>query len=213
MVFKRRYSKRKRFRRKSKRMVRRITRVPKSMLVTKRFVYRTAIAGSDTTSTYAEATAFQASQIPAFSEVQNLFEHYKISGIKYRWVITKDPDWTGASISGTTGLSVRIMHVIDRNDITTPASLAELQQYNNVKEDYLNSDRPVTRWRFFRPNLLTQVGGQFGNVNTIASKNPWVTTASPSAFYYGIKWFLTENQAGQQVRLECYYYFAAKGVN
>lgn len=182
------------------------------LLNSKRFVFRTVVNGSDTVSTYAEATLFRLSDIPANAEITSLFDMYKITGIKYRWVITKDPDWTGASVSGTTGLSVRIMHCIDRTDGTVPGSLAELQQYDNVKEDYLNADRPASPWRFFKPTILSQNVGQFGSVSGLA-ESPWLVTASTSALYTGIKWFATENQAGQQVRMECYYYFSAKGVS
>lgn len=211
----RKYSRRPR--RKTRPMSRKMTRrsTPKNMLLTKRFVFRSTVNGSDTIPTYAEATLFQLSNVPAFAEITAMFEQYKITGIRYRWIITKDPDWTGASVSGTTGLNVRIMHVVDRTDGTSPGSLAELQQYDNVKEDYLNADRPTSRWRYFRPSLLPQIVGQFSSVSAVSSgrNSPWMATASTSALYCGLKWFVTENQAGQQVRLECYYYLAAKGVN
>lgn len=210
MVFKRRMMKRKRLRRKTRRVIRRSVRVPRSnFLQTKRFAIPLILAGSDAIPANVGAQIFQFDQIPAFTEFTNTFDAYRLAAIRYRWVVIRSADQTGATLAGTLGIYTRVMWAYDFNDSTPPGTVSDVQQYNNVKEIYLTNAKPVSRWYMFKPKPLIQIAAPS---YAPFRRAPFVRMNETNVPHYGIKYYYDGNQASQQLRLEAYYYFQLKSV-
>lgn len=211
MPFRSRLSRRvRRKARKAKRMVRRSRLVvPRNnFLSTKRFVIQSTIAGSDVTPSGTGAEVFEFADIPAYTEFTSSFDAYRLAGIRYRWVVIRDATTSGTTLGGTLGIYTRVMFAYDYNDATSPASFAELQQYNNVKEVYLTNARPVSKWYFFRPkDLILGASGY-----SMPRRSNWLRMNETNVPHYALKFVYDGNQLAQQLRLECYYYFQLRSV-
>lgn len=199
--------------RKSKKTTRRMVRsTPRNnFLSTKRFLFPLILSGSDIVSSGTGGVGFYFSDIPGYTDFTNTFDAYRLCGVRFRWVIYRDPTATGNSVTGTSSLHSRVMWAYDYNDITSPGSFAELQQYNNAKEIYLTAARPVSKWYFFKPRDLTLVASGYAQ----KSRSNWIRMNETSVLHYGLKYAYDGNQGGvnpQQIRLEAYYYFQLKSV-
>lgn len=199
--------------RKSKKTTRRMVRRPtrNNFLSTKRFLFPLILSGSDVVPSGTGAVSFVFSDVPGYTDFTQTFDSYRLCGVRFRWVIIRDPVATGNSVAGTNSLYSRVMWVYDYNDITAPGSFAELQQYNNCKEIYLTNARPSSKWYFFRPRDLNQLSGGYG----VNLKSSWIRMNEPSVLHYGLRYAYDGNQGGvnpQQIRLEAYYYFQLKSV-
>lgn len=196
----------KRIRRKMRKVIRPTVR--NNFLSTKRFVIKTTIPGSDTTPSGTGGEVFNFSDIPAYTEFTNSFDAYRLAGIRYRWVVIRSADQTGTTLGGTLGIYTRVMFAYDFNDATAPASFAELQQYNNVKEVYLTNAKPVSRWYFFKPKDLNLGASGY----SMPRKSNWLRINETSVPHYSLKYVYDGNQQSQQIRCEAYYYFQLKSV-
>lgn len=183
----------------------------------RRFNFKQLVGGTDGVN-YSGNITFQLADLPNYTEFTSLFDQYKIGGIKYRWVINRNPDYGGAVVSNVYNTAVqgqypRIMWVQDYDNITgVPANFAELQQYSKMKEIYLTPDRPYTRWFFFKP--ARQAVEYEGAVNS-SYRPTWkgfIDCASDSAPHCSIRYFGDSLSSNMQLRLECWYYMVFKHV-
>lgn len=196
------------FRRRRYGMKRRpLRRATQKVFAAKRWVMKLALNGDDAVPTGQVASVFSLSDVPAYTDITNLFDAYKITGIRYRWLINRNPDLN--TTAGYKGRYVRINHVVDHND-SLGTTLAELQQYPNMKEEWLNDAKQRTRWYYMKPNTL-DLGYTSGLISNYAEQyNRWIGTNDTGAVYYGIKWIYDSLYAGQQLQFECQYYIKAK---
>lgn len=146
--------------------------------------------------------------VPAYTDFTTTFDAYRVTGIRFRWVSIRDPNQTGVTINGTVGYYPRVMWVYDYNDMSSPGSFADLQQYNNVKEVYLSAAKPMTRWYYFRPKDLQTIAGGYAQ----RRRSSWLRINEANVLHYGLKYVYDSNQSGQQLRLEAYYYMQFKAV-
>lgn len=178
----------------------------------KRFVYKVNLNGSDAVPFLFGATTFTLSDIPGTSEFQNLFDRYRITGIAYRYVCRRDPGVNSTTAAANQGSYPSIHWVYDWDDSSAPGSLGVLQEYPSYKEFYFSSDKPATRWKYFRPSSLT-VG--FETVSNSFYRPEWkglIDMASPNAPFYGIKYATQGHVTGITITMECKYYFVCKNV-
>lgn len=124
------------------------------------------------------AFLFQLSQVPNYTEFQNLFDQFKITGVSIRFIPRQTVTTTNSQSFGT------FMYDLDYTDAVVPTSVDELYQRQSTKFMMM----PNTRmWKIFiRPK--TSVSSTSGN--QVLSTNGWVdldatTVSSP---YYGLKW-------------------------
>lgn len=177
-------------------------------LVTKRFVFKQVYAGSDATPSLAAGLTFSLADVPAYTEFTSLFEEYKIAGIAYRFVITRNPDLLAVN----KGYIPRVMFCHDHTDSTTPSGFAELQQYPKVKEIWLRTDYPASKWYWLKPNTI-DVGYTSGVASNYGvNYKRWIDASNSSTPYYGLKFIYDQLYAGMQLFVECKYYMKFKGV-
>lgn len=176
-----------------------------------RFVIKEYISGNDANPAFSRNLEFLLSDVPQVDDIRNMFEKYQFFKVQYRFVLTRDP----AFATNTKGNFVRIMHVIDHdsaaNDVV-PQSFLELQQYQNVKEIWLNDSKPVSRWYSLRPNTLTltYAGATSDYKHEYLS---WLDTARTGAKHYGVRFYGDALQAGLFIAVECRYHMRVKGVH
>lgn len=139
----------------------------------KRFCDYGELTISNAVNTYA-AYNFSLSDLPNYTEFTSLYDMYKVNAVK----ITFIPQVTQSVSSGTVNnpnASSRFFSAIDYNDGTAPTSLDDLRQYQTCRMT------PILRQhrRFImKPKILDSNG---------FSISPWMTTASATANYYGLK--------------------------
>lgn len=176
----------------------------------KRFVTKNAISGSDVAPAAGIAYAFSLDEVPGYTDFTNMFDQYQITGIAYRFVINKN-DSEGITTAANKGSFVRIMHVVDHNDTSTPTSFAELQQFPYVKEEWLSDSRPVSRWYYQTPSILNTVNSLVAN-NYNPTFKKWLDTGYPGTRHYGLKVFYDQHYAGRFWQLEMKYYVKLKEI-
>jgi len=205
--------KRKASTRTGRRVRRKVTyrRKPRSSLgslYTKRFVYKSDIVNSAPAVYPGGIVWFALGDVPAGNEITALFDQYKIMGVRYRWTCTRDPS-TGASPQSYP----RIMWVHDYTaESGAPSSFNEVQQYSNVREHYFTDNKQSTRWFWITPAVESQIQGGFFSGHSPRYR-PWLACDAPNVAHHGIRYFAADLQSGFIIRLECYYFFGAKGVN
>ena len=116
---------------------------------------------------------YSLNDLPGYLEFTNLFDYYKITGIRVRLI----PYQTQSNSTGTVNnaSNVPIFYVVDTSDNTPPASVEELCEYENCKITNLYSGFDI----FFRPKFADA---------TSASRDGWVACSNPSLNYYGFKY-------------------------
>lgn len=191
---------------------RRIVRKRANMLVTKRHVQVEVANFTDSLQNIFNSYAFTLSSLPASGEFTNLFDQYKICGIKYRFYVdnhTQDSAFSSVTRNQTHYL--RIWHVIDTNDNSLPANFDALQQYPNMRCEILTSDKPWTRWRYFKPKFADTVYTSLIQ-NGYAVRGGYLNTTSADVPHYGIKYILNDSQEFTKVYLQFWVYVTAKTV-
>lgn len=140
-----------------------------------------ASRGAITTSTTipaAGAITFILQDYPAFSDLVNLFDQYRILEVKVDFIM-------GGTTNPLTGPPGIVFTAIDFNDATAPTSVNDLVQYESFQAV------PVGQYfeRVVRPRsavaAYSGVFTSFGNVYGM-----WYDTASSSVIHYGIKYFI-----------------------
>jgi len=142
---------------------------------------------SGSTSSFKVLT-FKITDVPNWTEFQNMFDFFKIKAIKVMFI----PASNVTSYQSTTDFNQsshanRLFSVVDNNDSTTPSSVNDLRQYKSCRCSPGNRIHK----RFFYPKPLiatdedAQAGGGYGMAQ---SGSPWIAMdAGNSAQYFGLK--------------------------
>lgn len=187
------------------RMIRRKANV--NHLKCQRFVYKLTLAGNDTLPTGSGAITFNLSDLPNSGEFTSLFDQYKITGIKYRWVLKRNPDH--ANTATYKGLYPRVAWVHDHDSAQTSATLTELQQYNRMSEIYFGDSRMNSRWNYLKPAVANSVyNGVYNGYSALWRR--WLDCGYPATPFYGIRYYYDGLYAGVTVELECKYFLQFK---
>lgn len=142
------------------------------------------------------------------SEMTSLFDNYKLSYVKYRWVAIRSTDW--ASTTTLRGYDIRVTWVHDFNSSTNISRLAQMQR-SGIRECLLNQNKMFTRWYGLKPAVLVQVYEGLTGTAYAPKWRQYVDTADPCP-HYGILGTYSELNAGLGLRLEAKLYFTLKGV-
>lgn len=121
----------------------------------------------------------QLDSLPNYSDFTNMYDSYKICGIKKKFVFNRN----NADVQLTTaGAELpMLLTVNDFNDKTDPANENAMLEYASFKQARL--DRPVKR--YFRPSILL---GDGTSTTSNSVKSRWLSTADADAEHFGLKW-------------------------
>ena len=146
---------------------------------------------------------FSLNDLPNVTEFTSLFDMYKINAIKISFI----PQMT-ENISATSAnnpyANTRFFSAIDYNDSSTPTTIDELRQYSTCK--YTPILKTHTRM-IYKPKILD---------SSSYSVSPWMSTASPSANYFGLKVGVEPTQStvttSFEYKIEAKFYMSFKNV-
>lgn len=184
------------------------TLVTKKLMGSKvHYFKRTAFySGFITGSTLTDVTGalqFQLNSLPNYTEFTNLFDMYRINGVK----VTLMPRGNSAEVGTNQGL-VKLFSVIDYDDNIAPAALTEVLQYESLKTTNTSRDHK----RYIKPKL-SRVLYQPGAVNAYGASNGWIDCTNPQVPHYGMKYVLQQLPAGaQSYDCKITFYLAFKNV-
>lgn len=201
MPLKKKYGKRK------KRM---ITRMRRPKYDGALYVKRTTKAyDADITGEQGFAFQYNMSALPNFTEFTNLFDRYKITGVKLRVMFLAN----NIEIGSPTQYSIPVIHhCTDIDDANPPSSETEILQKNNVKTRRLDKNFNV----FIRPKCTFEVFNSVTSTGYAVANSSWIDMASSSIPHYGWKAWIGNGQASPSTqvlgRLKIYatYYIALK---
>lgn len=158
------------------------------------------------------AFQFRLSDCAGSTDFTNLFDQYKISGVKVRiW-------WTSTSSDSATRVPApRMIYSVDEDDNEVPTDLNGFRQKNSVKVHQFGNGVPLQL--YIKPRLAKSVYNN--SVSTAySSTRSWVDCQNSNVPHYGLKFFLQDVWAPNDIaflkahmfRVETTYYIKAKGV-
>nr|WNK16477.1 MAG: putative capsid protein [Amphisbainavirus JDuan-2023a] len=116
---------------------------------------------------------FSLNDMPGYTEIQALFELYKVNGVLFRWM----PYQTESNSTGTVNNvgNLPVVFCVDNTNSTAPATVNELLEHNDhVVHNTLTN---FTKWI---PNP------KFADSSS-AARDGWISTSNASLNYFGIK--------------------------
>lgn len=116
---------------------------------------------------------FRLAQLPNTSDFTNLYDNFKICGIKRKYIFNRN----SADVNASQEIP-RLLTVNDFNDTGALASESEAMEYPLFKQSRL--DRPTSR--YWRPTQTTQ-----GGANMVVKSRWNETTNSDGAYHHGLK--------------------------
>lgn len=129
---------------------------------------------SNITATYG-AYNFSLADLPNYTEFTSLYDQYKINCVKLTFLPQMNTSVSIGTINNPNA-SARFFSAIDYNDGSTPTSSDDIRQYQSCKVT------PILRIHkrvIFKPKILDTNGFSIA---------PWMSTATPSANYFGLKY-------------------------
>lgn len=133
---------------------------------------------------------FQLASLPNYTEFTNLFDQYRINGVRVKIIFTKNESTTNTSV--TTNLIPIMGTCIDYDNASAPINVNEVLQYETARVHRM--DKPIVR--FLRPKvdqaLYSGAFTSYGNMRT------WIDSDSPTVQHYGLKWY-TDGTGGGSV--------------
>lgn len=137
-----------------------------------------------------QGIVFALNNVPANSEFTALYDQYQIKAVK----LTLIPRISGNFVTDSTSVAQmgNIWSVIDYDDGLTPASLATLLQYQNLKRTRLGQ----IHTRYFKPTVTQEVFATGITTAYAPKKNVWLDVANPFVEHYGMKLWLDAMPAG-----------------
>lgn len=161
---------------------------------------------------------FKLSDLPASTDFTNLYDAYKIKGVKINFIPISNVVvgiTGGATGHPGTYYSNRFFTAIDYNDSVVPSSVDQLREYSNSKWTPYN--RIHKRW--IRPVYSNSSEGSSGSSFQWPSKSqPWIPTHLPNNAYNALKYGMdspmgvTTPAVGDILyQVEATYYISFKG--
>lgn len=158
---------------------------------------------------------FKLSDLPDYTEFTNLFDFFRIKGIK----LTIQPTYTGSPVDATeSSIGFGSIHTaIERNDLSSfTGTELTLMQYDTYKRS--RADRGHRR--YFRPST---VNGEYASDGSAAGLsiewNKWISNSTGgsggvSTAYQGINYLFDANNVNKTVEYKVYatYYIQCKSV-
>lgn len=193
------------FRRRSRKTYRR-KKLPKLTRGTKVYKFkRTARLGTLNIASgtgITQAYTFNLAQVPNYSEFVNLYDEYKIIGVKFRM-----SPWVDSNIQAGTNMG-KLYYAFDPNDDTAWTTVDQALQYNSCKMRNVNS-RP---WSvYFRP-LPRQRLYESGSNDAFGPYRGWIATTDYSTPHYCLKMISETPNTTMSILIHATYYLKFKYV-
>lgn len=120
------------------------------------------------------AINFSMNDMPGYTELTALFDFYKLTGVKVKWMPNLQTESNSISAINN-ARNTPIYYAIDRNDSTVPGSTGEVLENNDHQIAY-----SYTGFTCWIPSP------KFADA-TSAARGGWIATTNPSQNWYGLK--------------------------
>lgn len=155
------------------------------------------------------ACVHRLNQLEVPGDFTNLFDRYKITGVKATFLMQV----SDAPVGGTNILPT-VLYATDYDD-NLPPVYTNMRQKQNVKQRILTANKPFSI--FYRPRLsgVASANGlaSVGAITT-SSKNQWVDTATGDVDHYGLKFSINNMYSAittnTQLEIRFTYYITMK---
>lgn len=137
----------------------------------------------DSTGDLSVAYTFKLSDLPNYSEFTGLYDQYRIKAVRYQilWQQQELLPSTTASYIGT------VLHAIDLDDATSPASANEMYQYKYLK---IGKSIGMTK-RYLKPRTLTTMyNNGVTSAYSLQNRKAWLDAAYPDIQHFGLKLYI-----------------------
>lgn len=139
-----------------------------------------------TTNISAGIFTFTLNSLPNSSEFTGLFDMYRIKKVTITMRSHSQAAETGTSITGTGKQGGTLYYAVDKTDTTLFSTMAEVQQYQNVRSFQIGNTKqhsislfPAYQKELYKTVVTSGYGPGYG----------WVNTADSNLPHYGVKWY------------------------
>lgn len=140
---------------------------------------------------------FSMNDMPGYTELTNLFDSYKLTGILVRGIPYQQSQGTGTGAANNVR-NVPIYYAVDKNDQTTPTGVDEICEYNDHKVSNI--------WSGFKIYIANP---KFVDA-TSAERGGWVSTGNASLNWLGLKGAIPPTGVACNLFLTWTYYVSCK---
>lgn len=176
---------------------------------------KTAITAAGIAQPASLVQAFTLNQLPNFTEFTNLYDQYKITGVKIKLTPALSEGINSPLFNTTSSLGFSpVNSVVDYDDFTALTSESQAMEYGSLKQT-----APFkSHVRYIKPKCLQQIYiSSIDNANRPIS-NQWISTADPDVPHLGIKYWISApnvpagNAGSMLYKMYVTMYFACKNV-
>lgn len=179
-----------------------------------------SLSATQNTQYFAFGKAFVLSELPNYTEITQLFDSYKIIGIKFRIIPVNNTTSVDDTTNPANGMLGGFLHwIVDHDDNDAPTAsdvgIDELRQNNSYKvHNLFNSYNKNGFVRYIRPKI--PIASTYGALSgTIESKPQWLDCNSPIVDHFGLKGVFeivnpSANVRYLNMKMEATYYLRAK---
>lgn len=147
-------------------------------------VFESALSGGGAPYRFGAVSYFKLSNTLQNSDFVNMYDRYKINGIKVKII----PLSNTANTNGA-GLIPTMVYHTDYDDTNTPTSDADVRVKQGAKEVRL--DKPVSIW--IKPKIADAIlGASAGTAYSVPKKAPYINMAYTDVPHYGLKMYFRD---------------------
>lgn len=162
------------------------------------------------------ALSFKLSDVAGYTDFTTLYDMYRIRAVAVHITPSYAPSDISPNNVNTTTWNTKCAVAIDYDDVTAPASLGELRQYDNCKMIWMNISQGKPTVMYFTPACAPEIFNSGISTGYGVSWGKWIDCSNPDIPHYGLKFALssgftlTNADIGFGVTIEVKYYLEFK---
>lgn len=150
------------------------------------------------TSQFGITASFRLNQLLNFTEFTNLYDRYKIVGVKLKFMYQSATAQDQLVLGGTAPVTNNVLpvldHTFDIDDDAMPLFRSTVQQHAYCKTQILQANQPFKKYlkpRTRAAQFVSQVDGVTSLGYGIGQKSLWIDCAASSLPHYGLKMWMS----------------------
>nr|AGA18403.1 hypothetical protein [uncultured marine virus] len=169
---------------------------------------------TNTQSEFFSAHTFALTDLINAAEIIQLFDQYKLTGIKLKFNLNVEVPSGQTGITGVPEPTYGplLYYLIDHDDATVPANMDEIREYSATRMVRMSGQKSFSLW--IKPSVLSKV---YESVATSGYAPKWgvtISTDDPDVPHYGLKLAFQKPTIVNfgRVEVEPTYYFTVKNM-
>lgn len=148
---------------------------------------------------------FRLNQVPNYTEFTNLYDMYKINGVKMVFIPKQNQSISIGSVNNASP-TARFFTALDYNDATPPTTVDDIREYQSCKFTSV-----IRTHKRYIPRPRIQDRGQTYNPG-----RPWINCSAPDQEHYGLKLAIepisSTTTTDMPYSVECVFYMSFRNV-